>query len=121
MGPQIVILGSGILFMLAVIHLLLKKRSNVGYSLIWLGLALVSIIIGIFPVILYVVCSWFNIGYQPTLAMVATILFLLIFVFYLSSEISVAKSKISELSMQISLLNNDIVELKEDLKAGKYK
>ena len=116
MGPQIVLIASGVFFMLAVIYLLLRKKSNISYSLIWLGMAFAVIIMGIFPNLLNILCIWLNIGYQPIFVTLIAVLFLLIFIFYISSELSVAKSKISELSMQLSLLNNDIVELKEDLR-----
>ena len=116
MGPQIVLIASGVFFMLAILYLLLKKKSNVSYSLVWLGMALLVIITGFYPRLLDIICLWLKIEYPPTLATIAAILFLLIFIFYISSELSVARSKINELSMQLSLLNNDIVELKEDLK-----
>ena len=116
MGPQIVLILSGVVFMLAILYLLLRKKSNVSYSLIWLGMALAVIIIGIFPHFLDIICIWLNIDYPPIFVTIIAVLFLLIFIFYISSELSVAKSKISELSMQLSLLNNDIVEFKEDLR-----
>ena len=115
MGPQIVLVVSGVVFMLTILFLLLKRKSNVGYSLVWLGMSLIVIIMGIFPRLLDIICIWLKIEYPPILATIVSILFLLIFIFYITSELSVAKSKLSELSMQLSLLNNDIVELKEDL------
>jgi len=115
MGPQIVLIASGVIFMFAILYLLLKKKSNVGYSLVWLGMAVIVIVTGFYPRLLDIICVWLKIDYPPTLATIVAVLFLLIFIFYISSELSVTKSKINELSMQLSLLNNDIVELKEDL------
>ena len=113
MGPRFTMILCGIILLFAILYLMLKKKSNESNSLIWIFAAVIIIIMGIFPQILDFVAALLGVVYQPMLAVVVAILFLFAFVFYLSSELSVAQAKISELSIHISLLNNDIVEAKE--------
>jgi len=115
MGPQALVIAGGVMLFAVVVYMMLKKKSNEGNSLVWLMASVVLILVGIFPGILDTLCGWLNVDYPPTLAMMIAILFLVVFVFNLSIQLSVAKSKINELSIQISLLNNDVVRFKKIL------
>jgi len=93
-------------------YLMLKQKSNENTSLIWIFVAILGFIQGIFPETLHYVSGILHINNPPIFLTAATIVFLMGFVFYLSSELSVAQSKINELSIHISLLNNDVLRLR---------
>ena len=102
----------GFTILISILYLMLKQKSNENTSLIWIFVAIFGLIQGIFPETLYFVSGLLHINNPPIFLTAATIVFLMGFVFYLSSELSVAQSKINELSMHISLLNNDVLHLR---------
>jgi len=98
----------GFTILICILYLMMKQKTNENISLIWIFVAIIGLIQGLFPNILYMI----HISNPPIFLSAAAIVFLLAFVFYLSSELSVAQSKINELSMHISLLNNDVMKLR---------
>ena len=102
----------GFTILISIMYLMLKQKSNENTSLIWIFVAVLGFIQGIFPDALYFVSGLLHINNPPIFLTAATIVFLMGFVFYLSSELSVAQSKINELSIHISLLNNDVLHLR---------
>jgi hypothetical protein len=112
LAPRIISIAVGVIMLVIIFRMTLRKKSNEGNSMIWMLASLVLIINSFFPQILDYVCVWLGVEYQPMLPVTIAIAFLIVFVFYLSISLSVSDSKINELSIQISLLNNDIIELK---------
>lgn len=110
---QSVMLTIAILMLATIIILMIKKKSNASISLIWIGFSLISLFIGIFPRSLSALCSFIGIEYPPILAVVIAVACLFAITFYISSELAVAQNKIRELSIQISLLNDEMHRLKQ--------
>ena len=109
---RLVILGMGVILFAAITLLMIRRKSNESISLVWMLVAILSIIIGIFPHSVNFFTNFFRIDYPPTFVIIIAIIFLMIFVFYLSNKLAEAENKISEQAMQISLLNNDLIEIK---------
>jgi hypothetical protein len=118
LAPRIISIVLGTIMLVVIFRMTLRKKSNEGNSMIWIIASLVLIINSFFPRILDWICVWVGVKYQPILPITVAIAFLIIFVFYLSITLSVSDSKIKELSIQISLLNNDIIEMKKQQEQG---
>ena len=103
----------GIIIFFGIIFLMIGKKSNANVSLIWIMIAVVVMILGFFPQIIEWLSFKVGISYPPTLVLVIAITGLLWIVFYMSSQLSVAQTKIRELAMQISLLNSEMADMKE--------
>ena len=106
----------GVMILFGIIALMLKKKSNESVSLLWIGIALIAVIQGLFPGILDRLCILIGIDYPPILVVVVAIMFMLGMTFYLSTELSVSQSKVRELAIHISLLNNEMTEIKKFVK-----
>ena len=101
------------------IYLMVKRKSSASVSLIWIGMALVIIFFAAFPQILNYVCTLLKIDYQPVLPLSLLLVALFAVCFYLSSEIAVLQTKIRELSIHISLLNNEVHNIKNNSKTDR--
>ena len=110
---RIIQLVIGIVVFLLIILLMIKKKTNASQSLIWMLLPISALVQGIFPQFLVWTAELFSIDYPPIIAVMVSIFFLIGVVFYLSSEVAVGNDKIRELSIQISLLNDEMRLIKE--------
>ena len=104
----------GLVIFSGIILLMIRKKSNANISLIWLLIAVAIMILGLFPRLIDIAANAFGIDYPPTLIMVVAIAMILWIVFYVSSQLAIAQTKIRELAMQISLLNNEMASLKTE-------
>ncbi len=114
MQIQYLILLFGFVILLMVFYMLIKKKFNATFSLVWISIAVLAVAQGLFPEVLNKICEIIGIDYQPTLIMVTAIASLLAIAMYLSSEITVSQNKIRELSIHISLLNDEMSLLKNE-------
>ncbi len=108
-------LGLGAVVFFAVLYLMIKRKSNESVSLIWLIVGFGAMILGAFPTILNRITSWLHIDYQPIFVVVIAVVFLVCMLFYVSNELAVSNNKINELTIQISLLNRDVKELRNQM------
>ncbi|GHV45101.1 hypothetical protein FACS189492_2310 [Clostridia bacterium] len=116
---EIIQLVIGLVIFIGILLLMVRKKSNANISLIWLLIAVAVMILALFPRIIDFVAYRIGIQYPPTLIIVVAIVAIIWIVFYMSSQLAVAQTKIRELAMQISLLNNEMASLKGDAKDKK--
>ena len=114
-NPYSIQLTVSIVIFAAITFLSIKRRSNVNFTIVWLIVGLVSLIQGIFPSLLDKLSGFLGVGYPPTLMLVLAILMLLGIIFFIISELTVAHDKIRELSIHVSLLNDEMRLLKQDV------
>ncbi len=112
--------GIGAVLFISILTLMIKRKSNESMSLIWVGVALSSIILAAFPQLIDYLSAIFRIDYPPILIAIIAIVFLITIVFYLSNELAEAQNKINELSIQVSLLNKDVADIKETLDSNSF-
>ena len=110
---RIVQMSFGLIVFIGIALMMIRKRANTELSLIWLILGIGAMILGIFPKINDVICSWLRIEYKPAFLIGMAFTVLVWIVFYISSELAMAQTKIRELAMQISLLNNEAASMRE--------
>lgn len=94
---------------------LIKKKTNPSFSLFWLFLAVFALVIAIFPQAMDFICGLIGIDYPPTLILVIAVVVLLFVAFWITSEVSILENKVRELSIHVSLLNDEMRLLKQEL------
>jgi|GEM_PF-1243551 len=110
---RIIQLVVGIIVFVFIMALMIKKKTNASQTLVWMILPISALIQGIFPKSIVWIAEQLTIDYPPIIGVLLLIFFLLGVVFYLSSEVAVGLDKIRELSIQISLLNDEMRLVKE--------
>ena len=104
-----------LIIFIGIIFLMIKKKSNASVSLIWIVIAIGTMVLGLFPRLIDIVAvDWLGIASPPNFVFAMAIMALLWLVFYISSELAIAQTKIRELAMQISLLNSEVYAMKTD-------
>ena len=106
-------LGFAVFIMMSMISLMIRRKSNESVSLIWILIAVLAGIQGVFPQLLDGICAAIGIENPAILVSIISIAGLIGITFYLSSEVAVSQNKIRELAMHISLLNKEVSELKK--------
>ena len=112
-ADQLIQLFFAVLIIMMTIRLMIKKKTSVTISLLWLLIGFAAMVIAIFPQILSWVSRVLGISSAPLLVIVSAIIGLMMMIFYLSSEIAIAHNKIRELSIQLSLVNDEVLRIKQ--------
>lgn len=109
-----VIVGAGLIFF--VIRLIVKRKMSESQSVLWIGIGVVAIILGIFPGLITGIADLLGIWYAPSILLLVATIGLLLILFRNTTVISVHENEIYELTIQIALLKDENEALKEKVK-----
>jgi hypothetical protein len=107
---------TGLILVFYVINLLVNKKMTESQSVLWLVIALAAITLGFFPSIITFIANLLGVWYPPTIVFLIAYIGLLFIVLKNTTDISIQSNQISEIFMQIALLNMENERLKEELK-----
>lgn len=117
---QIFFIAIVLIFLFFIIHLLKTKRLNLKYTLLWLFATIVLLIISIFPQIMYYIAGGLGIKTPINVALVLAGIFVILIIISITSIVSELNKKLRSLIQEVSLLKNELKELKEEInKNGK--
>lgn len=91
-----------------------RRKLNLGYSLLWLALALLLMIAVVFPQTVYALSALIGVDLPINLLLTAFALFSLVMMFYLTCIVSRENEKLRTLTQQLALLEKRL----RDLEAG---
>lgn len=109
----------GILLIAVVVSKMKSRVISETQSVPWLISAVIVMILGIFPKIVNIVADWFGVWYPPTILFVIIIVLIVFIIFNHSSTMTKLINQVSELSMQVTILKDELKELQK--KAGENK
>lgn len=107
---------TGFTLIFYVIKLMVKRKMTESQSVLWLLIGAAAIILGFCPSIIIFVANLLGVWYPPTIMFLIAYIGLLFIVLKNTTDISIQSNQISELYMQIALLNTENECLKEQLK-----
>lgn len=110
---KIITILIGILFIKLVLSIMKEKKLTEAQSIGWLIGGIVLIILGIFPELVGIFADFFGIWYGPTMVTIFAILLIIFILFRNTIELSRLANQVNELTMQITLLKDENIELKE--------
>jgi hypothetical protein len=116
---RIFVIVLSLLFFFAVMRMLVKQKMNESQSILWLVVALLSVIIGIFPDLIDLLAYFLHADYPPAVLFLVAILLLLIVSFKSSIDIYKSETRLIELTVTLSILKEEhkkLTALVEDLK-----
>lgn len=99
-----------IVLILFLFWLIRRRRLLVEYSLLWLGVFSVFLVIAIFGGLLDVIAQFFGILYPPASVFILLIIGIIMLLLHFSTIISDLKRKLNELSIRLALLENRVRE-----------
>ncbi len=96
-------------------NFVMKKKLPERQSIIWFITDILLIICGIFPMFPVRVANFFGVEYAPSAVFMLAILVLILGLFHCYAVNVELKNKVNELAIQVSLLNQEQKELRENI------
>lgn len=95
----------GVIFVVSVFYLLVKRKINERNSLFWLAGSLIILTLATMPDILDIMARFLGVDYPPTLLFLLSILVILFILLYQSIQISILQDKCRELTQRLAIIN----------------
>jgi hypothetical protein len=108
----VVLLTAGSL--LFILRLVRGQRLKAKYSLLWLSVGGLMLVLAIVPGLFDSIASRLGVYYQPTLFLVLAVAFLLLVVVHFSFELSRMENRIRSLAEEVTFLRHDLDEARRD-------
>ncbi|HZG77925.1 MAG TPA: DUF2304 domain-containing protein [Paenibacillus sp.] len=102
--------AAGLIYVAFAMSLLVRKKINERNTLVWIGTCVVILVLSINPETLDWLARQFGVAYPPSLLFLLSVLVLLLFTLYQSTQISALQEKVKELSQHVAL--QDVEERK---------
>ncbi len=110
--------GASLIALLVVLELVRRRHLSEEYSLLWLGTAVVMLVVGVWRDLLHGLADLVNIEYPPNLLFLLAALFLLFIQLYFSTVITRLTKENREAAQQIALLRLDLEQLRRQQDTG---
>lgn len=102
-------------YLFTAVWLIRRKRLSLNYSLLWLLMLAVLLVMVLFPQVVYGLAGLLKIGLPINLLITGFAFFVLLMLFYLTCIVSRDNEKNRALTQQLALLENRVRELEEQL------
>lgn len=104
--------GASVIALLIILELVRRRHLSEEYSLLWLGTAIVMLVVGVWRDLLHGLADLVNIEYPPNLLFLLAALFLLFIQLYFSTVITRLTNESKAAAQQIALLRFDLEQLR---------
>ena len=110
---QVVAVVVSLGFLLAVLELVRRRRLTEEYSFLWIGFALLLLVLSLWREILHAVARWLGVYYPPAVLLLALLLFVFVASLYFSVVISRQRRQIERLVEDLAILAAEVREVQE--------
>jgi len=93
-----------------ILRMVRRRQLRAKYSVLWLSLGLVILVLAVAPGLLATVADWFDVFYAPSLLFMAGLGFLLLIVLHFSWELSRLEDRTRTLAEDNAILREMLVE-----------
>ncbi len=98
----------GLVLAFAIFYLVRKDLLHTRYSLLWLGIAVISMVAGLFPKMFDLLARALGITYPPTLFLLLAIIFLLVKTLQMDIERTKQKIQLRRLAQRLAILEGSL-------------
>jgi len=106
--------GASVIALLVILELVRRRRLREEYSLLWLGTAIVMLVVGVWRDLLHGLADAVGIVYPPNLLFLLAALFLLFILLYFSTVITKLTQENKEIAQQVALLRYEVERLRAE-------
>jgi hypothetical protein len=111
---QVVAVAVSLGFLLAVLELVRRRRLTEEYSFLWIGFALLLLVLSLWREILHAVARWLGVYYPPAVLLLALLLFVFVASLYFSVVISRQRRQIERLVEDVAILAAEVREARQE-------
>jgi len=116
---QIVAVVVSLGFLLAVLELVRRRRLTEEYSFLWIGFALLLLVLSLWREILHAVARWLGVYYPPAVLLLALLFFVFVASLYFSVVISRQRRQIERLVEDFAILAAEVREARQQEDAAR--
>lgn len=98
------------LFLAVVLELVRKDKLEERYSILWIFMSILLIILSLSPVVMEIIAKWLDIKNPPSLLFLFGVVYLLIYNLHITTVVSKQSERITRLAQEVALLNRKIRE-----------
>ena len=103
-----------IIFIIFILNLVRKNKLDEKYSILWLFLSTVILIVCIFPNIIETIAQWFDVYYPPTILLLFAIIIMVAYIIHITLVITKQNKMIVKLTQELAILKEDIFSCKHE-------
>lgn len=102
-----------VIFELFILNLVRGNKLDEKYSILWLILGTIILIVAIFPNSIITIANWFNVYYPPTLMLLFALMILGAYIIHISIVITKQNKMIVKLTQELAITKEEIRKIKE--------
>lgn len=102
-----------IIFEIFILTLVKKNKLDEKYSILWIILGIIILIVAIFPNSIITIANWFNVYYPPTLMLLFALMILGAYIIHISIVITKQNKMIVKLTQELAITKEEIRKIKE--------
>lgn len=96
-----------IVFEVFILNLVRKNKLDEKYSILWIILGIIILVVAIFPDIIVKVAGWFNVYYPPTLMLLFALMVLGTYIIHISIVITKQNKMIIKLTQELAIVKEE--------------
>lgn len=101
----------GITTAIAIVTLIRKDHLRVQYGMLWIAMAGIFALLGVFPTLIDLFAGYVGVAYPPILALIIAIVIIVIKILLMDIEHSRNSINLQRLTQRIALLESDLREM----------
>jgi hypothetical protein len=101
----------GIATAIAIVTLIRKDHLRVQYGMLWIAMAGIFALLGVFPTLIDLFAGYVGVAYPPILALIIAIVIIVIKILLMDIEHSRNSINLQRLTQRIALLESDLREM----------
>ncbi|WP_018758690.1 DUF2304 domain-containing protein [Paenibacillus terrigena] len=114
---QLILIIGALLCLFYLINLIRKYKLELKYSMLWLAVVLVIVLLALFPSSFVVISKIMGIEMAVNALFLVSIFFGYVLIFSLTITLSRSSMKIKELTQEVGLIKNELLQLKKEMRA----
>ena len=107
LSQQLLLLGGAMAILIVVVNSVHKKHILIDDSFFWIALALLLVLLGAFPQIVYFFAKLFGFQSPANLVFAAVTALLLVKEFRTTAKLSILKDRVNQLAQEVALRTED--------------
>lgn len=96
-----------ILFLVIVLELVRKDKLEERYSILWIFMSVLLIILSLSPAVMEAIAGWLDIKNPPSLLFLFGLVYLLIYNLHITTVVSKQSKRITRLAQEIAILRRE--------------
>lgn len=96
-----------IIFIILILNLVRRNKLDEKYSILWFFLAVITLLVSIFPSIIETISEWFDVYYPPTVLLLFAVIIIMAYIVHITMVITRQNKMIIKLTQELAILKDN--------------